>query len=199
MCHQTDTGTLHAYDHEAAEFAEDWHTQPIPSDMYALVREFFTPGPTADIGCGSGRDTSWLTEHGFPTIGYDPSAGLLGQARGRYPKLDFRRSALPELDEVPDHAFANVLCETVIMHLPSDALVPSLRRLLALLRPAGTLYLSWRVTEGTSRRDEHGRLYAAFDTGIVVSALSGASLLRDEELVSVSSGKKVHRIIARQD
>jgi hypothetical protein len=47
MCHQTDTGTLHAYDHEAAEFAEDWHTQPIPSDMYALVREFFTPGPTA--------------------------------------------------------------------------------------------------------------------------------------------------------
>ena len=46
---------------------------------------------------------------------------------------------------------------------------------------------------------EHGGLYAAFDTDIVVSALSGASLLRDEELVSVSSGKKVHRIIARRD
>jgi SAM-dependent methyltransferase len=196
---QTDTETLHAYDHEAAEFAEDWHAQPTPSDMYALVREYFTPGPTADIGCGSGRDTSWLTEYGFPTIGYDPSAGLLAHARQRYPKLDFRRSALPELDGVPDHAFANVLCETVIMHLPPDALVPALQRLLTLLRPAGTLYLSWRVTEGTSRRDEHGRLYAAFETGIVVSALSGANLLRDEELVSVSSGKKVHRIIARQD
>jgi hypothetical protein len=115
---QTDTETLHAYDHEAAEFAEDWHAQPSPSDMHAL---------------------------------------------------------------------------------PPDALVPSLQRLLTLLRPAGTLYLSWRVTGGTSRRDEHGRLYAAFDTGIVVSALSGASLLRDEELVSVSSGKKVHRIIARKN
>lgn len=196
---QTDTGTLHAYDHAAAEFAEDWHAQPTPNDMYALVREFFTPGPTADIGCGSGRDTRWLTEHGFPTIGYDPSAGLLAQARQRYPKLDFRRGTLPELDGVPDHAFVNVLCETVIMHLPPDALVPSVRRLLTLLRPAGTLYLSWRVTEGTSRRDEHGRLYAAFDTSTVLSALSDASLLRDEELVSVSSGKKVHRIIARQD
>ena len=127
--------------------------------MYALVREYFIPGPTADIGCGSGRDTSWLTEYGFPTIGYDPSAGLLAHARQRYPKLDFRRSALPELDGVPDHAFVNVLCKTVIMH---------------------------------------GRFYAAFDTGIVVSALSGANLLRHEELVSVSSGKKVHRIIARQ-
>src|SRR2546422_9589987 len=147
---QTDTETLHAYDHDAAEFAEDWHAQPTPSDMYALVREFFTPGPTADVGCGSGRDTSWLTEHGFPTIGYDPSVGLLAHARQRHPELEFRRSALPELDGVPDHAFANVLCENGIMHLPPDALVPSLQRLLTVLRPAGTLYLSWRVTEGTS-------------------------------------------------
>lgn len=62
---QTDTETLRAYDHAAAEFAEDWRTQPTPSDMYALVREYLTPGPTADIECGSGRDTSWLTENGF--------------------------------------------------------------------------------------------------------------------------------------
>jgi SAM-dependent methyltransferase len=193
-----DKGTLAAYESEAARFAQDWHDQPPPSDLHALVKRFFIAGPTADIGCGSGREVAWLAAQGFDTIGYDASAGLLDAARARYPGLDFRRAALPDLAGIVDGSFANVLCETVIMHLERAAIAPSVRRLLAILKPGGTLYLSWRVTEGADQRDAHGRLYAAFDADLVRRTLSPAAILLDEDLVSASSGKRIHRIVARR-
>jgi SAM-dependent methyltransferase len=193
-----DDGTLRAYDTGAAAFALDWHEQPPPADLRAIVRRFFRPGPTADIGCGSGRDTAWLSANGFPAVGFDPSAGLLAQARARYPDLAFHSAALPALEGIADASFANVLCETVVMHLPRDDLAPSVERLLAILPPGGTLYLSWRVTRGADLRDGHGRLYGAFDADIVRGALGRAEVLLDEEAVSESSGKVIHRLVARR-
>jgi SAM-dependent methyltransferase len=191
-----DKGTLAAYDAKAAGFAQDWHDQPPPSDLHALVKRFFTKGRTADIGCGSGREVAWLSAEGFPAIGYDASAGLLAEARARYPALDFRLATLPDLAEIAE-SFTNVLCETVIMHLDPAAIAPSVRRLFALLEPGGTLYLSWRVTEGADQRDAQGRLYAAFDADLVRRELKAATILLDEDVLSASSGKRIHRIVSR--
>jgi SAM-dependent methyltransferase len=193
-----DAATLRAYDSGAAAFAQDWHEQPPPADLHDIVRRFFRPGVTADIGCGSGRDVAWLSANGFPAVGYDPSAGLLAQARARYPDLAFHSAALPALKGIADAGFTNVLCETVIMHLPPENVAPSVRRLLAILAPGGVLYLSWRVTRGADLRDGHGRLYGAFDADIVRGALGGAELLLDEEALSKSSGKAIHRLIVRK-
>ena len=193
-----DPDTLLAYDAAAAAFAADWHAQPAPADLHAVVRRFFQPGLTADIGCGSGREVAWLRANGYPAIGYDPSAGLLAQARARYPRLEFERAALPELAGISAGTFDNVLCETVIMHLPPDLIAPSVRRLVSILKPDGILYLSWRVTAGADQRDPQGRLYAAFGKDVVLGALSRTTILLDEEVISASSGKTIHRIVARK-
>jgi SAM-dependent methyltransferase len=193
-----DPPTVAAYDRSAAGFAADWHAQPAPADLHALLTRFFRPGRTADIGCGSGREVAWLNANGYPATGFDPSAGLLAQARARYPDLSFATAALPDLAGIADASFDNVLCETVIMHLVRDMVAPSVRRLMAILRPGGTLYLSWRVTHGNDVRDGHGRLYAAFDAGLVCAALADAAILLDEDALSASSGKLVHRLVARR-
>jgi SAM-dependent methyltransferase len=192
-----DRATLAAYDAGAQAFAKDWHEQPAPSDLHDLIRRFFQPGLTADIGCGSGREVAWLAANGFPAIGYDASEGLLAEALRRYPQYDFRTAGLPELDGIAEQSFDNVLCETVIMHLPHDAIAPSVRRLVKILKPDGVFYLSWRVTKGADKRDANNRLYVSFDSALVRSELSRMSLLLDEEIVSASSGKIIHRIVAR--
>jgi hypothetical protein len=69
---------------------------------------------------------------------------------------------------------------------------------MAILKPEGTLYLSWRVTEGHDKRDERGRLYAAFDAGLVLQALTAWKILLDEQRVSISSGKTVRRVVTRK-
>jgi SAM-dependent methyltransferase len=193
-----DAETLQAYDDAAAAFADDWDSQPAGTDLRTLVRRYFRSGPTADIGCGSGRDAAWLTANGLPTVGFEPSEGLLAEATRRHPDVTFRSAALPELKGVADGTFTNVLCETVIMHLEPSAVANSVRRLVEILQPGGTLYLTWRVTEGSDQRDDAGRLYAVVDPDVVRTALNPAELLLEEEVISSSSGKTIHRLIARK-
>jgi SAM-dependent methyltransferase len=194
-----DSPTVTAYDTGAAGFAARWHAQPVPTDLYALVRRFFRPGgETADIGCGSGREVAWLNANGFPATGFEPSEGLLAQARALYPRLTLVPAALPDLAGVADASFDNVLCETVLMHVPREAVARSVRRLMAILRPGGCLYLTWRVTVGADQRDAHGRLYTAFGPGLVTDALADAAIQLEEQATSASSGKTIRRVIARK-
>jgi hypothetical protein len=58
--------------------------------------------------------------------------------------------------------------------------------------------VSWRVTDGADRRDPAGRLYSAFGPGLILGSFGGATILHDEERRSASSGKTVHRVIARR-
>jgi len=194
-----DRDTLAAYDKDAAAFAQDWHEQPAPTDLHDIVTRFFIRGgATADIGCGSGREVAWLTINGYPAEGFDASEGLLGEARSRYPQARFTHAELPELGGIAANSFDNVLCETVIMHLDHALIAPSVRRMLDIVKPGGVFYLSWRVTKDADLRDAHGRLYASFDAALVREQLAQSELLHDEEVVSASSGKAIHRIIARK-
>jgi SAM-dependent methyltransferase len=191
--------TLAAYDKDAAAFAKDWHEQPAPADLQAIVARFFIKGGiSADIGCGSGREVAWLNANGFPAEGFDASEGLLAQARSRYPALSFAWAELPALRGIAANSYDNVLCETVIMHLDRAQIGPSVARMLDIVKPGGIFYLSWRVTEGADRRDKHRRLYAAFDALWVSAELSAATILLDEEVVSASSGKTIHRLVVRK-
>ena len=70
--------------------------------------------------------------------------------------------------------------------------------MLEIVKPGGIFYLSWRVTEDADVRDPKGRLYAAFDASLVRAEFVAATSLLDEEVVSASSGKKIHRLVVRK-
>ncbi|AOJ82686.1 MULTISPECIES: class I SAM-dependent methyltransferase [Burkholderia] len=194
-----DRTTLDAYDRHAADYAREWAEQPAPDDMYALLERYFEPGSTVDIGCGAGRDVAWLASRGFDACGYDGSASLVAEARRSHPALRFEQALLPALAGVPSGAFRNVLCETVIMHLPSQDVDAALARLVELLAPGGTLYLSWRVASDGAQRDGRGRLYAVVEPARVHAALGDAcDVLFEQEKVSESSGKCVRRLVVRK-
>jgi SAM-dependent methyltransferase len=193
-----DRETLAAYDKAPGDFAETWLAQETPEDFQAAVRKYFRPGSVADIGSGSGRDMAWLASQGFSVTGYDASEGLLADARRRYPELAFTFAALPALEGIADESFDNVVCETVIMHLPLDEIVPSVLRLLAILKSGGVLYLSWRTDQRTDWRDERGRRYAGFDPQIVRDVLTPHEILLENETISASSGNPIRVIVARK-
>lgn len=194
-----DHQTLAAYDNDAAAFATDWHEQPPPTDLHEIVkRHFIEGGSTADIGCGSGREVAWLNANNFPATGFDASQGLLAEARARYPQFDFAYAELPDLSGIAADTCDNVLCETVIMHLERTQIARSVRRMLDIVRPGGVFYLSWRVIRDADQRDKHGRLYAAFDASLVLGELSATTMLLQEEVVSASSGKTIHRLVVRK-
>jgi len=196
-----DKQTIAAYDQASAQYVQRWRDQPVPQDLYDLLDQYFSKrGPTVDVGCGAGSEVAWLAANGFDDVrGVDASEGLLRQARALHAGLQFTHAALPGLERLQKGAYQNVLCETVLMHLDPQEIGASMRALLRLLRPEGTLCLSWRVTPGASQRDPAGRLYAAFDKQLLVNALEDDNMvLYDQEGVAASSGKPVHRLVVRK-
>lgn len=195
---EPDWETLAAYARGATRHADRWARQAPARDVFALVEAFFAPGgPTADVGCGAGHHTAALAERGFTPIGYDASPELLEEARRRHPGLRFVNATLPEL-AIAESGFANVFCETVIMHLSPQAVPMAVRRMLEILRPGGTLYLSWRTSPGGEHRDGHGRLYSDLDPAAIRAALGATTILYERETTASASAQMVRRIVARR-
>lgn len=190
-----DSRTQSAYSLKAQEYSQDWLAQPEPSDMYELLKKYFIPvGQTADIGCGNGRDANWLAGQGFKVTGYDSSEKLIQVASELFPHVEFKKASLPTLAEIQSR-FDNVICETVIMHLPLDQIKLSILSLKRILKYNGILYLSWRVTENQDTRHADGRLYTAFDPQFIIDQFEKSGILHFEDKISASSGKRVCRLI----
>lgn len=199
MTSRFDTATLDAYSNDAGRYSEQWLDQPPPGDLYALLETHLVPfGKTAEIGCGNGRDAAWLAAQGFEVTGFDAAEGMLAEARRLHPQIAFREASLPTLEKIDEH-FDNVVCETVIMHLPAESIPLAVDNLQRILRPNGVMYLSWRVTEGEDSRQPDGRLYTAFEPQVVVDALVDCAVLLFEDVTSESSGKRICRIIATKN
>lgn len=95
------------------------------------------PGRMLDVGCGIGRNLAHVRE---PSIGVDPNAACVAQARAR--GLDART---PEeflaSSDARDGAFDSLLVAHVLEHLPADGARALVEPYLRFLRPGGALIL----------------------------------------------------------
>lgn len=153
-----DHRTIGTYNNEAEKIAQ-LHSNLTPTRIYELVTQFFIPyGNTLDIGCGIGRDTYWLTQHGYPTIGIDASYSMLKYSKKLYPNNTFILDHLPDL-VTQQTKVDNILCSAVLMHLDNIHIIHSCRRLLSLLNKNGIMIISYRSTNEVDNR-ENGKLYS---------------------------------------
>ena len=171
-----DDRTLEAYNTRAATFAGYMRVMAPNRVQVLALRGFHPSAPTADIGCGSGRDTAWLLANGFPAVGYDASPAMLAEARNAFPQLDLRVAALPALETVPDAAFDNLLCNAVLMHLPADQLARAAASFARVLRPGGRIVVSVRRSREPAEREGDGRLFTQIDHDTLEALLAGAGI-----------------------
>jgi 2-polyprenyl-3-methyl-5-hydroxy-6-metoxy-1,4-benzoquinol methylase len=174
--HFMDHQTIQVYDQKAASIAAR-HRGNKPNRLNDLVLTYFHAGElTADVGCGSGRDTEWLHHQGFPTIGYDGSEGMLVEARLLNPMAEFHVAFLPDLVDIPDGHYLNVLCNAVLMHLSKTETPTALRNLARIMRPGGRLIVSFRGSQDVEEREADGRLYTRIQLDEMMSWMEAADL-----------------------
>ncbi|PDW01582.1 class I SAM-dependent methyltransferase [Candidatus Viridilinea mediisalina] len=184
-----DPTTLTTYDNQAAKFAAAQRGKS-PEALQQLIMTYFRPaGLTADIGCGSGRDTAWLVANGFPAVGYDASAGMLAEARRAFPALTWQQAALPDLAEIDAGQYQNVLCSAVIMHLPAASLPLAIANLARILAPTGCLLLTYRASETEDPREPDGRLYTPIVSDHLVGMCRAVGLALQHQRSSADGGR----------
>jgi ubiquinone/menaquinone biosynthesis C-methylase UbiE len=177
-----DQETIRTYDRSVASVAS-LHSCIAPWRLYELARQYFRRGEfTLDVGCGIGRDSAWLLEHGFPTIGFDASWGMLLHARSLHPRISLAQDSLPHLSSIRNQSASNILCSAVIMHLADRDIPTALTTLRRILRPAGILIVSYRSAIAGGNR-ESGKLYSPIDDRIFAeqwTAFGGSVLVAEK-------------------
>lgn len=194
-----DITTINIYNQEAESIAK-LHASLTPCRIYDLIDKYFIKNKsTADIGCGIGRDVNWLNNNEFPSIGVDASEGMLKQARGLYPNINFQMDYLPELNTLASLTFQNILCSAVLMHLDNHALELACLRLLQLLNNDGRLIISIRGTNEPNKR-ENNKLYEPIDIEMLTQLFlnNQCEILLYESEVEQKRGLTWHNFVIRK-
>lgn len=79
----------------------DLDDRPLDRALLAAFAELVRAGgngPVADVGCGSGRVTTLLSDLGLDAFGVDVSPGMVSLARRNHPQLRFDEGSMLELD-----------------------------------------------------------------------------------------------------
>ena len=194
-----DQQTIEIYNQSAKQIAA-LHKNLVPQSIYQLVDQFFVRGAAcADIGCGIGRDSHWLSQQGYPITGIDAAEGMLLEARQRYPGLHFIHDSLPLLKKIKDGDFTNVLCSAVIMHLESDQLATAIFHLLRIMIIGGVVVISFRGTDNENNRED-GKLYTRILVDEMIATFSkyGAMTLNYERKYEPGRDLEWHNLVFRK-
>lgn len=99
-----------------------------------------TGAAVLELGCGTGKNTSWLAEHARSVVAMDFSEGMLSRARTRVTAahVDFLRHDITQPWPLPDAAFDVVVGNLVLEHVAS--LAPVFVEAARVLCPGGTLF-----------------------------------------------------------
>lgn len=92
-----------------------------------------------DIGCGEGRFCRMLAAQGMETIGIDPAAALIAQARALHPAGRYLVEGASAVS-LPDASVDLAICYLSLIDIPDlDAAIAEIRRV---LRPGGRLLIA---------------------------------------------------------
>jgi SAM-dependent methyltransferase len=140
-----------AYDVVAASYADRLEGalagQPWDRAMLSAFADLVRAGglgPVADVGCGPGRITTYLSGLGLDVFGVDLSPGMVAQARERHPGLTFTLGALPAL-ALADGSLGGVVAWYSVIHTPPERQGAVYAELSRVVAPGGHVLLAFQV------------------------------------------------------
>ncbi|GAB4573904.1 MAG: hypothetical protein Kow0077_17820 [Anaerolineae bacterium] len=157
------------------------------------------PTRVLDVGCGHGRDAAYLSAHRYQVVGIDLSRGQLACAVDNAPQAAFQQAnmlTLPFRSGVFDGVWA---CAS-LLHLLRDQVPQALGEIRRVIRPAGLLYASVQIGEGSGWQvaDHFGgaaRFYTYFGPGEIAAYVQAAGF----RVVQMTNSERWIDIFARAE
>jgi SAM-dependent methyltransferase len=153
------TKTQSSYDLVAEEYAEQFRDEmdkkPFDRKMLDWLAEKVDGlGQICDMGCGPGQIACYLRSRGVAASGIDLSPEMVNQAKRQNPDITFQQGDMLALTGIPDNTFGGIAAFYSIIHIPRPSVVEALQELKRVLRPRGSLLVTFHIGNETVHRDE---------------------------------------------
>ena len=107
-------------------------------DLPRLFAKYEASGSALDYGCGTGRSTRFLRDHGFSVVGVDIADEMIAKAREKDPYGEYHVIVPGDLRNFPDNKFELVLSEMPFDNMSTeDEKVRTLVEMSRVLKPGG--------------------------------------------------------------
>lgn len=148
----------------AAKFSDSLDHFPMERGVLRAFAELAgaVGGPVADVGCGPGHVTAYLSALGLDAFGVDLSPGMIEQARKAHPELRFEVGPMSALD-VPDGELSGIVSRYAIIHVAPEDVPGVLAEFHRVLAPGGHLLISFPGSDDASLPTQ------AYDHAVVVA------------------------------
>jgi len=156
--------TLEYYQKQALKIAENYEKVDMSSLQRRLQKSFPKGGKLLELGCGSGRDATFLHSNGFDIYVSDASENMLNNAISIHPELkkNYYKLVLPDIFPFNDNFFDGVYAIAVLMHLKTEDIILTLQEIHRVLKPTSHFFFSVpleRTALDSQNKDDKGRLF----------------------------------------
>lgn len=156
--------TLKYYEENAEDVTERYEKIDMSVTHQKLLEFLPKNKQNLELGCGSGREASFLLAHGYDVLISDGSQKMLDQAIRLHPELDGRHYLIQLPDKFPfkEKSFGAVYAIAVLMHLEIHEIHLVLNEISRVLQKKGLLFFSVPIKRDDlfeNKLDQNGRRF----------------------------------------
>ena len=154
--------TLSYYEHNAKDLSKRYESANVDNIHTLLLKVFDTKSYLLEIGCGSGRDASFMYQNGYDILAIDGSEKMIAEAKRCHPELIDRLEVIQipdELNVVPS-SFDGVYSIATLMHLKKESIDQIFKKIATILKSNGKFLFSVSIQRDDiddNGKDEKGR------------------------------------------
>jgi cyclopropane fatty-acyl-phospholipid synthase-like methyltransferase len=170
-----ETSTINYYEQNSSNLSSRYESADVFEIHKFLLQTFDKNSELLEIGCGSGRDASFMSKNDFNITAIDGSKNMISEAKNIHPELSKKlfHKTLPN-DLEFDKKFDGIYSIATLMHLSKNDLKITISKIYNLLNQNGKFLMSvslFRDDVNTDRFDDKGRFFLVLDLNEWVNLL----------------------------
>ena len=169
-----------------------WDAIDPPPEVMTIVDDL-PPGKALDLGCGYGRSSIYLAQHGWQVDGIDFVPSAIAEAKKRAAamhvseQINFQAASVGKLDFLDGEY--DVAFDVGCLHaLPRDEMFQYRDGLLRLLRSGATYLLFIRLSEDDKKNDEQASDGPPHVPDSLIDTLFGEGFVQEQAVYGTTGG-----------
>ena len=128
--------TLTYYENNAKDLSQRYESAKVDNIHSLLLNTFPSKSYLLEIGCGSGRDASFMYQNGYDVLAIDGSSEMIAEAKRCHPELEDSLEVVKIPDELQFEpaSFDGVYSIATLMHLEKDMIDQTIEKIANMMK-----------------------------------------------------------------